>query len=107
MYEIRPEGHTGPVKTIHRNNLRPCPTRPCDQMLDDPGPQTDTAPFNSVRPMFLPVMLPLTEPVMQEQAEADFGQLPEPPPLEPQQEQAPVRRSQRSNLGNPPLRYRN
>lgn len=28
VYKIHPEGKAGPEKTIHRNNIRPCPFRP-------------------------------------------------------------------------------
>uniref|UniRef100_A0A8C6UUI6 Gypsy retrotransposon integrase-like protein 1 n=1 Tax=Neogobius melanostomus TaxID=47308 RepID=A0A8C6UUI6_9GOBI len=101
VYEIRPEGHMGPIKTMHRNNLRPCPVEPSDQLVTEPAQPTHSVPSNSM-PLFLPVMLPVTEPRAAPEPEGN-ERLPAPGPPH---EQPPVRRSQRRNLGNPPLRYR-
>lgn len=102
VYEVRPEGHMGPIKTIHRNNLRPCPVEPCDQLFTEPSQLSHPVPSNSA-PMFLPVMLPLadTHPAQEPPEQNEHVQAPGPP-----QEQPPLRRSQRSNFGNLPSRYR-
>lgn len=36
VYVIRPEGKEGPTRTIHRNNLRPCPGGWTTEATDDP-----------------------------------------------------------------------
>lgn len=102
VYKIRPEGHMGPIKTMHRNNLKPCPVEPCDQLVTEPVQLQPTVHSNST-PLFFPVLLPVAGP--QPVPEPPIEIEPPPPPGRPP-EQEPLRRSQRSNLGNPPLRYR-
>ncbi|KAF3854248.1 hypothetical protein F7725_022303, partial [Dissostichus mawsoni] len=75
VFQIRPEGKEGPIKTIHRNHLRPCPF--------DPPEVPHHAPEIETNPIFPNLLLPrpLEDPVApQEQRNA-----------------SPLRRSQRQN----------
>lgn len=82
VYKLRPEGKEGPSRILHRNLLHPCLHPPAAQ--GDPVPADDLA-------------VPATWGLLCVPAN------PARPPAEPV---PPPRRSQRSNLGNPPSRYR-
>ncbi|KAF3858975.1 hypothetical protein F7725_021374 [Dissostichus mawsoni] len=50
VFQIRPEGKEGPIKTIHRNHLRPCPF--------DPPEVPHHAPEIETNPIFPNLLLP-------------------------------------------------
>lgn len=104
VYIIRPEGKEGPTRTVHRNNLRPCPLT----ILQEPPP----AEPESQRPLNTQSQLPpptcwLPGLVITQQSEprapecVPCPQRPQTPPPEP-----PVRRSHRPNFGTAPARFR-
>lgn len=121
VYKVRPEGGSGPEKTIHRNNLRPCTWEPETAntagtpivRLPEPSPS-----YQRAQPMFLPVHIPVAEPPSERPAERlSPAQVPEPlganqpeqstSVVTPQSEaQNPLRRSQRESKGILPTRYR-
>lgn len=113
VYVLRPEGKDGPTRTVHRNNLRPCPLNVLQdhQVPDDPEPRTVDQPHTIPPPTWWLPRLTVTHPQPAENVRVPALT---PPPDSPRV-QAPlpndlddpgVRRSQRTNLGLPPARYR-
>lgn len=114
MYSVRPEGRGGPLRTLHRNNLRPCPLgRPEAIPVATRGPRTETddpGPGLPLRWPLQPIPLPMPPEGLEPAAPLPAEQ------VDPELEQAggvgqgvvavpQVRRSQRPNLGVPPPRY--
>lgn len=118
VYVLRPEGKDGPTRTVHRNNLRPCPLNVLQdhQVSDKARPGTDSGPGTANQPPTLPPptwWLPrLTSSNPQPGGSIAVPALVPPPDVPgvpaalPNDMVAPsVRRSQRSNLGLRPARY--
>lgn len=112
VYVLRPEGKEAPTRTVHRNNLRPCPLNMLQdsQVPDEPGPvamdQADVLPPPT---WWLPGLSDNQPPAVNMGVPALVS--PPDPPLESaalptELSQSSVRRSQRANLGVPPARYR-
>lgn len=125
VYKIRPEGKEGPTQTMHRNNLRPCPAG-LGTTRTEPKVCTPKTSFLPRQPTFFVPFAPLArlaplavaEPAIphlgvgpaQLAGPAQAPALLEPEAqigvdLQPGGEPNPLRRSQRSNIGMPPLRY--
>ena len=62
VFIIRPEGSEGPSRTIHRNNLRPCPVamepQPASPGTPEPPSPTVHVPFGPPGPRALDFLLP-------------------------------------------------
>ncbi|KAF3858289.1 hypothetical protein F7725_011490 [Dissostichus mawsoni] len=58
VFQIRPEGKEGPIKTIHRNHLRPCPFDPPE--VPHHAPEIETNPIFPNLLLPRPLLLPLT-----------------------------------------------
>lgn len=54
VYVIRPEGHEGPTKTIHRNNLRCCPMNMSREEPSEGEPSTSRPQAMSWYPVIVP-----------------------------------------------------
>ena len=85
VYKVRPEGRSGPQRILHRNHLRPCLLYP----TPEPPQPADQGALQPLLPDWG---------LMFQTGQGGAAEEAEPGPL--------PRRSQRSNLGNPPLRYR-
>lgn len=123
VYSIRPEGKEGPIQTMHRNNLRPCPAGLWPEQTE-PEVRPPRVDSQSNQPIFLLPFAPLAQldPVVEAaipDPAVELEQVVEPVQVpillepEPQREggflpgegQDPVRRSHRENFGVPPRRY--
>ncbi|KAF3843736.1 hypothetical protein F7725_002585 [Dissostichus mawsoni] len=106
VYSIRPEGKEGPIRTMHRNNLRPCPaglwteSQVCPQEIDSQPKQpvfllpfAPVARWNSRPTPVIPGLVP--EPEQLGELEQVPAQLDPEPQLEggfvPGEGQSPVR----------------
>lgn len=108
-YIVRPEGREAPTRTVHRNNLRLCPINLVQERHVEPEPQI---PREELPPptLWLPRLI-VHQGTTGEQdgalIEAPQRVEPPDPPEEPIVLEAHViRRSQRPNIGMPPVRYR-
>lgn len=105
VYIVRPEGRERPTRTIHRNNLRPCPLN-MSQQSPDIAPRMQEQPGTEL--VLPPPTWWLPELVTPEPASSvtpALGPVPDIPP-EPLEVAPPrFRRSQRANIGIPPARY--
>lgn len=88
VYRLRPEGKEGPERVLHRNRLRPCIHYP--KVVQPAGGVNPTAPVG-VPPLAWGYLYEVN---------------PNRPVLNPQENAPEIRRSQRENIGRPPLRYR-
>lgn len=102
VYIVRPEGKDTPTRTIHRNNLRPCPLNFL-QYSQEPGLQEPEQPGLCVPPptWWLPELIRNHEPQVRGARSPARADPPEPPETPP----TSVRRSQRTNIGKRPVRY--
>lgn len=114
VYLLRPEGKEAPTRTVHRNNLRPCPLDVFQDRGEPAAPQPPLASQTAPLPpptWWLPgVLVPSDQqPAIANQDPAP-AQSPEPPEghaaLYGETSPSTVRRSERSNRGVAPARYR-
>uniref|UniRef100_A0A3B3DWZ3 Gypsy retrotransposon integrase-like protein 1 n=1 Tax=Oryzias melastigma TaxID=30732 RepID=A0A3B3DWZ3_ORYME len=109
VYVLRPEGKEAPTSTVHRNNLRTCPFLLAEEDLQRENSETPDPMLQPPPPtLWLPRLL------MGPNQDFSAGQerpAPAAPPDPPDALVAidecgePLRRSERSNLGKPPVRY--
>lgn len=112
VYVLRPEGKEAPTRTVHRNNLRPCPLnvfQDQQESRESEAPEVDMSRQLPPPTWWLPgLIMNSSQPLTEQPADPSQAKPPEPPAgtaapnREPEQ---PVRRSQRANFGVPPVRY--
>lgn len=105
-FQIKPEGKEGPIRTIHRNHLRPCLFNP----PEDPPQALETEMVNPKLANVSypgPLSLPLTfVPIACAPPVVSVDDDPVDPIARPElRDRSPLRRSQRQNKGRPPDRY--
>lgn len=113
VYVLRPEGKEAPTRTVHRNNLRPCPLNVLQdsQAVERPEP-TVIDPMEGLPPptWWLPRLLSGNQPPVGNIGDPALVPPPDPlvEPAAPPSDlnQSDLRRSQLANLGVPPVRYR-
>jgi len=115
VYVLRPEGKEAPTRTVHRNNLRPCPLNMLQEIreqTEEPSPLATDQPNHHPPPTWwLPGLI--INPIQQAEPERDPAQAdpPDPPAApvalnnEPGHPNRSPRRSQRAHFGLPPARY--
>ena len=115
VYVLRPEGKEAPTRTVHRNNLRPCPLDVLQDSREPVGaPELSVVdPPNQLPPptWWLPgLIMNSTRPLATQSIDPALAELPDPPegPAAPssEPEHPNTRRSRRANFGLPPARYR-
>lgn len=126
VYKIRPEGREGPERTIHRNNIRPCPVAPSPPPQTTAAPTTDATedgPPGAAPRLLVPIapaagwIVPRPQRINRGQ-EREAGPQPGGPPqaVEPvdappipdvaqDEQEPPLRRSVRATRGRAPPRY--
>uniref|UniRef100_A0A3B3H496 Integrase catalytic domain-containing protein n=1 Tax=Oryzias latipes TaxID=8090 RepID=A0A3B3H496_ORYLA len=112
VYVLWPEGKEAPTRTVHYNNLRPCPLGVLQENPTalEPGPIPCKEPPRLPPPTcWLPGLVIGTQQSVPPTIGAAQNEQPEPPciPAVPraEQEHPNLRRSQQVNLGRPPVRY--
>lgn len=106
VFQIKPEGKEGPIRTIHRNHLRPCLFNPPEEPQQAPETETVNPNFsNALYPG--PLSLPLTfVPIACARPAVSVDDYLVSPIVRPESgDRSPLRRSQRQNRGRPPDRY--
>lgn len=117
VYKIRPEGKVGPEKTIHRNNIRPCPLRPQpppSPSVTQPTSGPEAAGRLPVAPLCLMPIAPARAPAVPEPVRdaapqpiiAAAPEVQQSPRREPDEQEPSLRRSTRETRGRTPVRYR-
>uniref|UniRef100_A0A3P9LBQ0 Integrase catalytic domain-containing protein n=1 Tax=Oryzias latipes TaxID=8090 RepID=A0A3P9LBQ0_ORYLA len=106
VYILRPEGKETPTRTVHRNNLRTCPLVLTENAppLKPNGQSADLEPKLPPPTLWLPRLIMGCNP---QPVRCPEGQPPAAPPDPPEAFEGlePLRRSERSNFGRPPVRY--
>lgn len=105
VFQIKPEGKEGPIRTIHRNHLRPCLFNPPEEPQQ--ASETETVNPNLSNALYPGPLLPLTfVPIACAPPAVSVDNDPVAPIVRPEPgDRSPLRRSQRQNRGRPPDRY--